>query len=402
MQIMTAHPVESESELPFAGLHQLIGPAVGRVDRIPAPQAAALRVALGLETGAAHERFLVFAGCLSLLSELADRRPVLCVIDDAQWLDTASAEALLFVARRLDAEGIVMLFGAREDDAGSFDARDIPSLALEGLDAEAATRLLARHPGGDVAPSVIDQLVGQAQGNALALIELPSALTAAQLAGEAPLPETLPLTREVERIFLERVRHLPRETQHLLLIAAADDSQDLAVVLAAAGLGDSRIALDTAEWAGLVSVHGTQLAFRHPLVRSAVYGAATSSERRAAHAALAAAIGPKGADTDRRAWHLAASALEYDDAVVRALEEAAERAQRRAGHMAAAKALERAADLSSDEVERGRLLVGAARCATVAGADEEAVRLAGRAMPLVQETSLRAELSRSLAMAQKI
>src|SRR5262245_19219988 len=284
MQVLTARPVESESELPFAGLHQLIGPAVGRVDRLPAPQAAALRVALGLETGgAARERFLVFAGCLSLLSELADLRPVLCVIDDAQWLDTASAAALLFVARRLDAEGIVMLFGAREDDVGSFDARGIPSLVLDGLDLEAASRLLARHPRVDVAPSVVDRLVKQAHGNALALIELPSALTTAQLAGEAPLPETLPLTRQVERLFLERVRHLPRETRHLLLIAAADDSQDVGVVLAAAaGLGDSRIALDTAERAGLVSVQGTRLAFRHPLVRSAVYGAATSSERQVA------------------------------------------------------------------------------------------------------------------------
>src|SRR5262245_57682672 len=302
MQILTARPVESESELPFAGLHQLIGTAVGRVDRLPGPQAAALRVALGLETGVARERFLVFAGCLSLLSDLAERRPVLCVIDDAQWLDSASAEALLFVARRLDAEGIVMLFGAREQDVGGFDAGDIPSLVLEGLDREAASRLLARRSGVGVAPSVLDRVVEQARGNALALIEFPSALTAAQLAGEASVPDTLPLTRQVERIFLERVRHLPREAQHLLLIAASDDSQDLAVVLAAAADGgDSRVTLDACERAGLVSVHGTRLAFRHPLVRSAVYGAATSSERRAAHGALAAAIGPQGVNADRRA-----------------------------------------------------------------------------------------------------
>src|SRR5262249_34865370 len=298
---------------------------------------------------------------------------VLCVIDDAQWLDTASAEALLFVARRLDAEGIVMLFGVREDGR-SFDAGDIPSLTLEGLEREAAATLIARNRGVDVARAVLDRLVVQAHGNALALIELPSALTEAELAGQAPLPETLPLTRQVERIFLERVRHLPEETQHLMLIAAADDSQDLGVVLAAAaGLGDSRLALDAAERAGLVSVRGTRLDFRHPLVRSAVYGAATSSERRAAHAALAAAIGPRGADADRRAWHLAASALEHDETVVQALEEAAERAQRRAGHVAAAKALERAAELSADDLERGRLLVEAARCATVAGADDQAV-----------------------------
>ncbi|HKA26759.1 MAG TPA: AAA family ATPase [Gaiellaceae bacterium] len=401
MHVLTAHGVESESELPFAGLHQLMRPAVGHIDRLPEPQAVALRVALGLEAGTAHERFLVFAGCLSLLAELADRRPVLCVVDDAPWLDSASAEALLFVARRVDAEGIVMLFGAREGDLGGFDAAGIPSLALEGLDREAASTLLAREAGVDVDSSVLDRLLEQAQGNALALMELPSALTEAQLAGDEPLPETLPLTRQVERIFLERVRRLPDDTQRLLLIAAADDSQHLAVVLAAAsGLGDSRSALDTAERAGLVSVHGTRLYFRHPLVRSAVYGAATSSERRVAHGALAAAIHADGDDADRRAWHLAASVVEPDDTVVRALVEAAARAQGRAAHVAAAKALEWAADLSADEVERGRLLVGAARCATVAGADDQAVRLATEASPLVQEPPLRAEIARSLALAQ--
>src|SRR5262245_6224723 len=401
MRVLAARGVESESELPFAGLHQLLRPAVGRVDRLPGPQAVALRVALGLESGTAHERFLVFAGCLSLLSEFADRRPVLCAVDHAQWLDAASAEALLFVGRRLDAEGIVLLFGAREGDLTRFDGAGIPSLALEGLDREAASTLLARRAGIDVAASVLDRLVEQAQGNALALIELPSALTEGQLAGDQPLPDTLPLTRQVERIFLERVRRLPAETQRLLLIAAADDSQDLAVVLAAAAaLGGSRSALDSAERAGLVSVQGMRLDFRHPLVRSAVYGAATSSERRAAHRVLAAAMGVDGDDADRRAWHLAASVVRPDDAVVRALEEAAARAQGKAGHLAAAKALERAAKLSAAEVERGRLLVGAARCATVAGADDQAVRLAAEASPHVQETSLRAEISRSLALAQ--
>src|SRR5262249_41996092 len=171
-------------------------------------------------------------------------------------------------------------FGEREGDLGRFDAAGIPSLAVEALDHEAASTLLARRAGVNVAPSVLDRLVEQAHGNALALVELPSALTEAQLAGIEPLPDTLPLTGQVERIFLERVRRLPDATQRLLVIAAADESQDLAVVLAAAGgLVDSRTALDTAERAGLLSVNGTRLEFRHPLVRSAVYGAATSSER---------------------------------------------------------------------------------------------------------------------------
>src|SRR5436309_3528337 len=164
MQILTARPVESESELPFAALHQVVRPILGHVERLPAPQATALRVALGLEEGQTPERFLVFAAGLSLLSELAERRPVLCFVDDAQWLDTASAEALLFVARRLDAEGIIMLFGAREGDVRTFEAPDIPSLALTGLEIDAASMLLTRGATAEIAPAVLDRLVGQAQG----------------------------------------------------------------------------------------------------------------------------------------------------------------------------------------------------------------------------------------------
>jgi DNA-binding CsgD family transcriptional regulator len=401
MHVLSAHPVESEAELPFAALHQLLRPALGHVDRLPAPQAYALRVALGLEEGTAQERFLVFAACLSLLSELAERRPVLCVVDDAHWLDTASAEALLFVARRLDAEGIVMLFGAREGDVRSFEAVEIPSLLLGGLDADAASTLLERASDGAVAASVVDRLVAQARGNALALIELPHGLTHLQLAGEEPLPATLPLTRQVERIFLEQVRRLPEASQRLLLIAAADDSEDLGIVLGAAeSAGVGAGSLDAAERSGLLSVHGTRIDFRHPLVRSAVYGAATSSERRAAHGALAGVIDAGKGDADRRAWHLAASVVEPSDDVVQALEDAAARAEDKGGYMAAAKARERAAELASDESHRGRLLADAARCAGFAGADDEAVRLATAAGPLVQEAWHRAEIVRSLALAR--
>src|SRR5262245_6551398 len=176
MHVLTAHGVESESELPFAGLHQLMRPAVGHIDQLPEPQAAALRAALGLEAGTARERFLVFAGCLSLLAELAVRRPVLCVVDDAPWLDSASAEALLFVARRVDAEGIVMLFGAPEGALGGVGAAGIPSLALEGLDREAASTLLERGAGVAVDSYVIDRLITQSQGVVQALIQSPSTL----------------------------------------------------------------------------------------------------------------------------------------------------------------------------------------------------------------------------------
>jgi DNA-binding CsgD family transcriptional regulator len=398
MHILSARGVESESELPFAALHQLLRPALGQLERIPPPQAAALRVALGLEAAPADQRFLVFAACLSLLSELAERRPVLCLVDDAHWLDIASADGFLFVARRLEAEGIVMLFAAREGDVRAFDAADIPSLVLEGLDAEAAETLLSR-VAGKAAPTVRDRLIRQARGNALALVELPSALNEAQLAGNEPMPETLPLTHQVERIFLERVRRLPDEAQRTLLLAAADDAEDAALVTQAAELlGLGAHALDVAEQAGLVTVHGNRVAFRHPLVRSAVYEAATSSERRDAHRTLADALEHED-QSDRRAWHLAASVLEKDEDAVRALEEAAARAEQRGGYTAAAKALARAAELSEDATARGRRLAGAARAARIAGADDYAVALAGQAQPLVEDPLLEADIASAVGAA---
>jgi DNA-binding CsgD family transcriptional regulator len=398
MHILSARGVESESELPFAALHQLLRPALDKLERLPPPQAAALRVALGLEDAPADQRFLVFAACLSLLSEHADQRPVLCLVDDAHWLDTASADGLLFVARRLEAEGIVMLFAAREGDVRAFDAADIPSLMLEGLDAEAAETLLSRVAGKAV-PTVRDRLITQARGNALALVELPSALNEAQLAGDEPMPEALPLTDQLERIFLERVRRLPHQAQGALLLAAADDAEDAALVTRAAELlGLGVRALDVAEQAGLVTVHGNRVTFRHPLVRSAVYEAATSSERRDAHRTLAEALDREG-QSDRRAWHLAASVLDMDEDAVRALEEAAAHAEQRGGYTAAAKALARAAELSDDPTARGRRLAGAARAARIAGADDYAVALADQAQPLIEDPLLQAEIASAIGAA---
>jgi hypothetical protein len=305
MHVLAARGVESESELPFAALHQLLRPVLDHLAELPPPQAAALGIALGLEHGDAQERFLVFAACLSLLSEVAERRPVLCLVDDAHWLDAGSADALTFVARRLDAEGIAILFAAREGDVRAFEAAGLASLSLQGLDDGAATMLFTK-AAGEVASSVRERLIAQARGNALALVELPAALSPAQLAGEEPIPEVLPLTGQVERIFLERVRRLEDETQRLLLIAAADDTEDAVLVARAAGrLGMRPESLDAAEQAGLVVVHGNRLEFRHPLVRSAVYDAATSSERRDAHRVLADALEGESEDADRRAWHLA-------------------------------------------------------------------------------------------------
>jgi DNA-binding CsgD family transcriptional regulator len=401
MHVLSARGVESEAELPFAALHQLLRNALGHVDALPAPQANALRAALGLADAAGYERFLVSAACLSLLSELSEKRPVLCLVDDAHWLDTASAEALLFVARRLEAEGIVMLFGAREGEARSFEARDLPSLTLHGLEGEAAATLVARVAGARAAPGVVDRLVEQTRGNALALLELPAALTTAQLAGEEPMPEALPLTDQVEGVFLDRVRRLPEGAQRFLLVAAADDSEDLAIVSRAAHEHDAGPnALDEAERAGLVSVSGTQLAFRHPLVRSAVYGAATANERRAAHRALAAALAFDDQAVDRHAWHLAASVVEFDDGAVGALEQAAARAASRGGFLVAVRAHERAVELSSDDEVRGRNLVAAARWASRAAEDDRAVALAERAAPLVDAPLERAEIAEVLGIAE--
>jgi DNA-binding CsgD family transcriptional regulator len=400
MVVLSARGVESESELPFAALHQLLRPALDHLDALPPPQATALRAALGMDESGSDNRFLVFAACLSLLSELADRRPVLCLVDDAHWLDAASADSLRFVARRLDAEGIVLLFAARDGEARTFEA-DLPSLLLEGLDVDAAAALLTRRLGIDAAADVRDRLVEQTRGNALALLEVPTALTPAQLAGDEPLPEALPMTRQVESIFLGRVRSLPPDTQRLLLAAAADDSENAALVArAAAYLGVDPRALDVAEHAGLVSVRGTRLEFRHPLVRSTIYEAASSSDRRGAHGALARALAEDDDQADRRAWHLAASVLDHDENVVIALEDAAERAQERAGHMAAAKALERAAALSAEGPARGRRLVAAARSASVAGADEYAVTLARQALHDVSDPLPLAEVAYVLGVAE--
>jgi DNA-binding CsgD family transcriptional regulator len=393
MQVLAARGVESESELAFATLHQLLRPALDRLDALPVPQATALRAALGLGESTGQERFLVFSACLSLLAELAERRPVLCLVDDAHWLDGASSDALQFVARRLHAEGIALLFATREGEARSFEAADIPSLSLGALAEEAAATLLERG-GVEVAPSVRERLLAQTRGNALALVELPRALTKAQLSGEEPLPEALPMTRQLESVFHERVARLSDEARRILLVAAADDSEDVVLVgRAATRLGLAAGALDAAEQAQLITIHGTRLVFHHPLVRSAVYGAATTSGRREVHRALAEALAEDEGQADRRAWHLASSALEHDTDVVKALEEAAVRSEERGGHTAAAKALQRAADLSADSAERGRFLVRAAHDLSLAGRDENAVAIADQAGRLVTEPRLRAELA---------
>jgi hypothetical protein len=296
--------VESEVEFAFAGLHQLLRPVLDRLDRLPASQADALRGAFGLLDLHAG-RFLIQLGTLGLLTQVAAEQPLLCLVADAQWLDRASADALVFVARRLAAEPIVLLLAANSDDnLRQFEAAGLPELALEGLDAVSAGELLEARVGW-LAPQVRERLVEETAGNPLALLELPATLTGEQLAGREPLPERLALTRRLQQVFLERVRRLPAETQTLLLLAATEDTGETATVPAAgrvAGVGPQ--ALEPAERAGLIQLAGQELVFRHPLVRSAIYDDATFVARQAAHRALIRAL--QGShQVDRRAWHAA-------------------------------------------------------------------------------------------------
>ena len=394
MCVLASGGVESEAELPYAALHQLLRPVLDRLDDLPEVQAHALRGALGLAADGGERRFLVSVAVLTLLAEVAEERPLLCVVDDAHWLDAASAEALAFVTRRLQAEPIAMLFATRDSDR---PAPAVPELLVDGLAPEAAGRLLD-HRAGELAPEVRERLVHSTGGNPLALLELSSALTADQRAGAEPLVGPLPVSARVERAFLARVERLPAATCTLLLVAATDDSGELATVLAAAdALGAPPVALDAAERAGLAGVRAGRIALRHPLLRSAVYQGATASERRAAHAALASVL-TGTAQADRRAWHRAAASVEPDPVVVGELEQAAERAHRRGGFAAAALALERAAVLTADDEHRARQLARAGECAWLAGRTERAVALLERARALTAEPRLRADADRLRAV----
>ena len=344
--------VESEREFAFAGLLQLCaGSTLERAERLVAPQRDALMRAFGLMDGPAPEGFLVGLAALSLLSEVAEEQPLVCVLDDVQWLDSESVSVLAFVARRLDAEPIAMVFAVR--DSGDVQELDgLPELVLSGLgDADARLLLEGVMPGG-LDEQVRDRIVAETRGNPLALLELPRGLTQAELVGGFGLPEGRGLSSRVEQSFLRRMQSLPPETQRLLHVAAAEAVGDAAVVArAAAELGIDSAAMVAAEDAGLIDF-GTGIRFRHPLVRSAAYRAATPHERRQAHEALASATDPER-DPDRVAWHRAHAAAGPDESVAAELERSASRAEARGGVAAAAAFLERAAELSPDAANRG-------------------------------------------------
>ena len=303
LRVLRAEGVESEMELAFAALHQLCAPVLDRLDRVAGPQRDALLTTFGLHAAPVPDRFLVGLAVLSLLSEAAEGRPLVCVVDDAHWLDRASAQCVAFVARRLLAESVVMLFAAREQ---SDLFTGLPALVVEGLRAADARSLLASVMPGPLDERVADELLAETRGNPLALLELPRGLSAAQLAGGFGLPGALSLSGRIEESFVNRLEALPAETQRLVLAAAAEPLGDAALLgRAAQRLGITSAALGPAESAGLLEIDG-RVRFRHPLVRSAIYRAATPNARHQVHRALGEATDARG-DPDRRAWHLAAA-----------------------------------------------------------------------------------------------
>ncbi|MDT5202271.1 MAG: hypothetical protein QOH34_3793, partial [Mycobacterium sp.] len=374
--------VQSEMELAFSGLNQLCAPMLDRLDRLPQPQRDALRTAFGFARGAPPDRFLVGLAVLGLLSDVAGEEPLVCLVEDAQWLDRASAQVLGFVARRLGVESVALILAVREF-SGHGDLSGLPELMVGGLGDVDARALLASVIPWPLDEQVRDRIVAETRGNPLALLELPRGLTPAQLAGGFGLPGIAALPGRIEDSFARRLAPLPTATRRLLLLAAAEPLGDSAVLARAADrLGIKTEAIDAAESAGLAEFC-VQVTFRHPLVRSAIYRSASPEQRREAHHALAEAT-DANLDPDRRAWHFAQAAPGPDEEVAAELERCAERAQGRGGLAAAAAFLERSAALTLEPGRRAGRALAAARVMVQSGAFDAAQRLlaAAEAGPL--------------------
>jgi DNA-binding CsgD family transcriptional regulator len=391
-RVLRAVGVESEMELPFAGLHQLCASLLEALERLPTPQQEALGTAFGLTSGARPDRFFVGLALLSLLSDAAEEQPLLGLVDDAQWLDQSSAQVLAFVARRLKAESIVLVFAER-DPRGVDAFEGLPQLRVDGLSEADAGELLASAMRGPLDERVAERIVAETHGNPLALLELPRGLSPAELAGGFGLTAALPLPGRIEESFRQRAELLPADTQRLLLVAAAEPIGDPTLLWrAAARLGLGAGAAGPAEAAGLLTL-GARVIFRHPLLRSAIYRAAPAEERRAAHEALAAATDPE-LDPDRRAWHRAQATLAPDEEVASELERSADRARARGGLAAAAAFLERAAALTPGPRRRARRELTAAQVKHEAGAPAEALKLLATADGRPLDELQRARLER--------
>src|SRR4051812_1867314 len=369
--IVRAVGVQSDMELAYAALHQLCGPVLDRLEALPAPQRRAMEIVFGLTAGDAPDRFLVGLAVLSLFSEVAEQRPLLCVVDDAQWLDQASALTLAFVARRLLAEPVAMIFAAREPGE---ELQHVSELEVFGVHDSDARALLSSAVQFKLDERVRDRIIAETRGNPLALLELPRGLTARQLAGGFGLLGAQALTGRIEESFVRRLEALSDDARRLLLVAAAEPVGDpLLLWRAAERLGIRPAAAEEAQADGLLVI-GEWVRFRHPLVRSAVYRTATGEQRREVHQALAGAT-DRSVDPDRRAWHLATAAAGPDEPVAAALEESAGRAQARGGLAAAAAFLHRSVVLSADPKQRVRRALAAAQASLDAGIFEGALDL---------------------------
>jgi AAA ATPase-like protein len=391
-QVARAVGMQTEMELAFAGLHQLCAPMLGRAEHLPVPQEEALRIAFGLAAGPPPDRFLVGLAALSLLSEVAGERPLICLIDDEQWLDHASAQALGFAARRLSADPVGLVFAAREPGA---ELDGLPELEVGGLRESDARALLDSALAGPLDDRVRDQIVAETQGNPLALLELPRGLTPAELAGGFGLPGAVPLSGRIEESYRRQLEALPAQSRRLVLVAAAEPYGDPSLVWRAAGrLGIPVQAAAPAVDAGLVEF-GARVRFRHPLLRSASYRAASVADRQAVHGALAEATDPQTAP-ERRAWHRAQAAAGPDEEVAAELERSAGRAQARGGLAAAAAFLQRSALLTADRARRADRRLAAAQVQLQAGAFGTALELVtdAEAGPLDELQSARADLLR--------
>jgi DNA-binding CsgD family transcriptional regulator/tetratricopeptide (TPR) repeat protein len=394
-RVARAVGVQTEMELAFAGLHQLCAPMLGRAEHLPVPQHDALRIAFGLAAGPPPDRFMVGLAVLSLLSEVAGERPLICLIDDEQWLDHASAQALGFVARRLAADPVGLVFAAREPGA---ELAGLPELEVAGLRESDARALLESALAGPLDDRVRDQIVAETQGNPLALLELPRGLSPAELAGGFGLPGAAPLSERIAESFRRQLEALPAQSRLLLLLAAAEPYGDLPLVWRAAGrLGIPVQAAAPAVDAGLVEF-GARVRFRHPLLRSASYRAASAADRQAVHGALAEATDPETAP-ERRAWHRAQATAAPDEEVAAELERSAGRAQARGGLAAAAAFLERSVLLTADPARRADRTLAAAQAHLQAGAFGTALELVANAEdkgsgPLDELQSGRADLLR--------
>jgi DNA-binding CsgD family transcriptional regulator len=388
--------VESEMELPFAGVHQLCAPLLDRADALPPPQHRALRVALGLASGAQPDRFLVALATLGLLAEVASERPLLCLVDDAQWLDAASAQVLGFVARRVLAESVAVVFAAR-DEPPTPTLAGVPELTLGGLPDEHAHALLSTVIPGRLDEGLRARLVAETRGNPLALLELPRDLAALQVPIDVGGARPQGLSGRIEESFRQRLETLPPRARTLLLIAAAEPVGDPVLLWRAAehlGLAPAEGRIDTQE---LLAI-GERVVFQHPLVRSAVYRSASAQDRRAAHLALARAIDP-AVDPDRRAWHRAEAAQGPDDEIASELERSADRAQGRGGLAAAAAFLRRSVALTRDPAARSQRALAAAQASIRAGELDPALAMvrAARSGPLDELGAARADLLRAQA-----